>query len=151
MQINIRKATLADRDVIAGFQIDMAWETEQLKLNRNTVFLGVENALKNQNLGVYYVAEMNNAIVGSLFTTYEWSDWRNGTVIWIQSVFISPEYRKRGVYALLYDYIKNTVANDASLCGVRLYVDKSNIAAQIVYSRLGMNGEHYRVFEWMKQ
>ncbi len=151
MQIKIRKATLADRDTIASFQVDMAWETEHYKLNFDTVKLGVGNALNDKNLGEYYVAEVNHTVIGSLFTTYEWSDWRNGTVVWIQSVFVSPDFRKRGVYALLYGHVKNIVGNDASLCGIRLYVDKTNEAAQQVYSRLGMDGDHYRVFEWMKQ
>lgn len=150
MQINIRKGILADRDTIARFQVDMAWETERYKLDFDAVMSGVENALKDKSLGEYYVAEVNHKIVGSLFTTYEWSDWRNGTVIWIQSVFVAPDFRKRGVYAMLYNHVKNKVENDATLCGVRLYVDKTNEAAQKVYSRLGMDGEHYRVFEWMK-
>jgi hypothetical protein len=39
---------------------------------------------------------------------------------------------------------------DDSLRGIRLYVDRRNVRAQEVYTRLGMNGEHYQVFEWMK-
>ena len=89
-------------------------------------------------------------MVGSLLTTYEWSDWRNGTVLWIQSVYVDSRYRKQGIYGTLYSYIKTVVAADESLKGVRLYVDESNKAAREVYTRLGMNGEHYRVFEWMK-
>jgi len=86
-----------------------------------------------------------------LLTTYEWSDWRNGTVLWIQSVYVDLLFRKRGVYAALYSHIKVLVADDKSLKGIRLYVDESNQKAMEVYARLGMNGEHYRVFEWMKE
>jgi hypothetical protein len=32
---------------------------------------------------------------------------------------------------------------------LRLYVDTSNVGAQAVYTALGMNGDHYRVFETM--
>jgi GNAT superfamily N-acetyltransferase len=150
MQIDIRKARLTDRDQIAQFQVEMAWETEDYKLDGNTVLKGVETVLNNERLGIYYVAVVGNDVVGSLLTTYEWSDWRNGTVLWIQSVFVDARFRKLGIYGHLYSYIKAIVEADKSLKGIRLYVDESNKGAREVYTRLGMNGEHYRVFEWMK-
>lgn len=150
MQIEIRAARLADLEALAGFQVEMAWETENYQLDRDTVLAGVEAVLNNDQLGVYYVATVNDEIAGALLTTYEWSDWRNGTVLWIQSVFVDRRFRKRGIYALMYAYLKNRVDGDSSLKGIRLYVDESNKAARDVYARLGMNGEHYRVFEWMK-
>ena len=107
--------------------------------------------LANENLGSYYVAVIGNKVVGSLLTTFEWSDWRNGTVLWIQSVFVDSAFRKRGIYASLYSHIKTLVTADQKLKGIRLYVDESNKKAMEVYARLGMNGEHYRVFEWMKE
>lgn len=151
MEINIRRALTSDRDSIAQFQVAMAWETENYKLDYDTVSKGVETALNNEKLGVYYVAVVDNEVVSSLLTTYEWSDWRNGTVLWIQSVYVDSSHRQRGIYAALYSYIKRLVATNDSLKGIRLYVDESNTKAMGVYSHLGMNGEHYRVFEWMKE
>ena len=151
MQIQIRKGEDSDRDAIARFQIAMAWETENYKLDYETVLKGVGAVLKNEKLGAYYVAVIDNQVVGSLLTTYEWSDWRNGTVLWIQSVYVDSLFRKRGVYAALYSRVKAFVEGDESLKGIRLYVDESNQKAMEVYIRLGMNGEHYRVFEWMKE
>jgi ribosomal protein S18 acetylase RimI-like enzyme len=150
MQVEIRKARIADRDLIARFQIAMALETERFKLDYDTVISGVEAVLNNENLGIYYVAVAGNEMFGSLLTTFEWSDWRNGTVIWIQSVFVDPKFRQMGIYSRLYDHIKSLVTADERLKGIRLYVDGSNIRAREVYTRLGMDGEHYRVFEWMK-
>ena len=150
MEIEIRKAQITDFKAIAGFQIAMAWETEHYKLDPETVQKGVEAVLGNNKLGAYYIAVVDNEAVGSLLTTYEWSDWRNGTVLWIQSVFVRADFRKQGVYGALYSHIKTLVAADQSLKGIRLYVDESNKGAREVYSRLGMDGEHYRVFEWMK-
>jgi len=150
MHIEIREAQLSDLDQIVRFQIEMAWETEQYRLDPPTVLKGVETALSDHQLGTYYVAVVGNKVAGSLLTTYEWSDWRNGMVLWIQSVYIDSPYRKRGIYASLYSYIQTIVKSDETLKGIRLYVDESNTTAREVYSRLGMNGEHYRVFEWMK-
>jgi len=151
MHVEIRKAQVNDRDVIAGFQVEMAWETEGYKLDPGTVIKGVEAVLENEAHGIYYVAMAGSEVVASLLTTYEWSDWRNGTVLWIQSVYVSSLFRKRGIYATLYNHLKELVAADDSLKGIRLYVDESNKGAREVYARLGMNGEHYRVFEWIKE
>jgi len=151
MYIEIRKALKSDCNSIVRFQEEMAWDTERCKLDHDTVLKGVEAVLNSDALGVYYVAVVENEVVGSLLTTYEWSDWRNGTVLWIQSVYVDPSYRKQGVYKALYDHIKILVSEDESFKGIRLYVDESNTAAREVYLRLGMNGEHYRVFEWMKE
>lgn len=150
MEIRIRKGMYTDTNTITQFQIAMALETENFELDPRTVNQGVAAVLNNEQLGRYYVAESAGQVLGSLLTTYEWSDWRNGMILWIQSVYIRPEYRKMGVYTQLYRFIHDQVERDSGLCGIRLYVDKTNIPAQNVYARLGMNGEHYRVFEWMK-
>ncbi len=150
MHIEIRKGQDNDLEAIAGFQIAMALETENYRLDRGTVLKGVGAVLKNPGLGIYYVAVAGDRVVGSLLTTYEWSDWRNGTVLWIQSVYVDTAYRKKGIYGGLYSHVKALVASDSSMKGIRLYVDESNKKAMEVYARLGMNGEHYRVFEWMK-
>jgi GNAT superfamily N-acetyltransferase len=147
--VEIRKARMSDCNSIVEFQEKMAWETEYYKLDHDTVQRGVEAVLNNENLGLYFLAIVNDEVAGSLLTTYEWSDWRNGIVLWIQSVYVDPEYRKRGIYRALYNHIKSLVIKDESLKGIRLYVDKSNKNAHKVYSRLGMDGNHYRVFEWM--
>jgi GNAT superfamily N-acetyltransferase len=80
----------------------------------------------------------------------EWSDWRNGEVWWIHSVFIEPAYRGKGVFSKFYAYVKALVETDPKVRGLRLYVDKTNKSAQAIYGKLGMNGEHYNMFEWMK-
>lgn len=150
INIEIRKAQKSDCNSIVQFQEEMAWDTEHYKLDHNTVKQGVEAVLNNSALGIYYVATVDEELVGSLLTTYEWSDWRNGTVLWIQSVYVAPSYRNRGIYRALYNHIKSMVIKVESMKGIRLYVDESNRNAHTVYNRLGMNGEHYRVFEWMK-
>ena len=146
----IREATAIDIPVIIDFQQKMAWETEKVSLDPAILTRGVKNLFADVNLGKYYVAEENGTVVGCLMTTYEWSDWRNGTVLWIQSVYIIEPYRGKGIYKQLYNHIQEMVKKSSDLRGIRLYVDKTNKSAQHVYEKLGMNGEHYQVFEWMK-
>lgn len=147
----IRPARLEDAPAILDFQLRMAWETEGLQLDRATVTRGVQAVFDDPHKGVYWVAERDGRIVGGLMITYEWSDWRDGLVWWIQSVYILPEERGQGVYRDMYRYLRRRVEEDPGLKGIRLYVDKRNAAAQSVYERLGMSREHYEMFEWMKK
>jgi len=147
--ITVRPATFDDAIAIIDFQLNMAMETESLTLDYPTVTRGVHAVFEDSTKGSYYVAVDDKKIIGSLMTTYEWSDWRCGTVIWIQSVFIVKDYRGQGVYKKLYQYIQQLIAPESGYRGIRLYVDKTNLPAQRVYEKLGMNGEHYQVYEWM--
>ena len=146
----VRQATRSDSASIVEFQLSMAWETEELKLNEPTVIKGVAAVFEDPAKGIYYVAEVEGKVVGSLLTTFEWSDWRNGTVLWIQSVYVRPEYRKRSIFSKLYKHIQEKVNGNHDLRGIRLYADKTNIPAHGVYEHLGMTAEHYQMFEWMK-
>ena len=152
MNITIRPGLLFDIDTIADFQVKMAFETENgLKLDPTTVQKGVSAVIDDPSKGKYWLAEVNGEVVGCLLTIPEWSDWRNGTVLWIHSVYVVPKFRKNGVYKMLYAHLKVMVEESRDLRGLRLYVDKTNSNAQQVYETLGMNGEHYHLYEWMKK
>jgi ribosomal protein S18 acetylase RimI-like enzyme len=148
--VEIREARLEDAPVIVDFQIRMARSTEDLELDPDTVTRGVAAVFADPAKGAYWVAEEDGRVIGSLLTTFEWSDWRNGTVLWIQSVYVLPEWRRRGIYKRLYEHLKRQVERSPDLRGLRLYVDQRNTAAQEVYERLGMTKEHYQLYEWLK-
>lgn len=149
-EILIRPGLLFDIEAIADFQIKMAQETENLTLDSDTVHKGVSAVMDDPSKGKYWVAEVSGQVVGCLLTVNEWSDWRNGSVLWIHSVYVQPQMRKLGVFKKLYDHLKQMVMESPELRGLRLYVDKSNMSAQKVYENLGMSGEHYHLFEWLK-
>ena len=150
MNIKIRPGLLFDIDTIAEYQVKMAFETENMKLDPATVNLGVTAVMDDPGKGKYWLAEIDGKVAGCLLTIPEWSDWRNGTVLWIHSVYVHPDFRKHGVYKAMYGHLKQMVDEAHDLRGLRLYVDKTNIQAQKVYEALGMSGEHYHLFEWMK-
>jgi len=147
--ISIRPAVQDDVKHIINFQQKMAMETENVQLDPNIVAEGLKRMFEDPAKGKYYVAEGDGQVIGCLMTTFEWSEWRCGTILWIQSVYIMPAYRSKGVFKNMYEYVKSLVTPDSELRGIRLYVDKTNLAAQRVYEKLGMNGEHYQVYEWM--
>lgn len=152
--IQVREATRADISVIAAYQVAMAFESEGMPLEPETVIKGVNALMDDPGKGIYYVAyedtSSSGTLLGTLLVTREWSDWRNGWVLWIQSVYTIPASRRQGVYTALYTHIRDMVLHDDGLRGIRLYADKSNARAQAVYRRLGMTDEHYTTFEWMK-
>jgi ribosomal protein S18 acetylase RimI-like enzyme len=150
MDIIIRPGLLFDIPIIAEFQVRMALETENMQLDPATVDKGVSTVFDDPAKGKYWLAESAGKVVGCLLTIPEWSDWRNGTVLWIHSVYVPPEHRQHGIYKKLYSHLKEMVQTSSDYRGLRLYVDKSNLKAQKVYESLGMSGEHYHLYEWMK-
>ncbi len=148
--VHIRLSSEHDSNTIVDFQIAMAKETEGIDLDRETVKEGVISVYRDHQKGKYYVATYNELIVGSLMLTPEWSDWRNCWVMWIQSVYILPYYRSKGIFRSMYEHIISDVAKSDEVSGIRLYVDKKNSGAISVYEKLGMDGDHYQLFEWMK-
>jgi GNAT superfamily N-acetyltransferase len=125
----------------------MAQETEGLELNIDRLQRGVKALFNDPFKGVYYVAEINGEIVGQLMITYEWSDWRNATFWWIQSVYVHPEFRKQGIFRFLYQHIEALAKQRGDVCGLRLYVEKENERAQKTYESLGMKSSHYQMME----
>lgn len=148
--MEIKEGRANDLNDIVKFQYDMAIETEGLYLDKETLTLGVQAVLNDAQKGKYYLVEEGGQNIACLLTTYEWSEWRNGIILWIQSVYVCPEFRKKGVYTTLYQHIKEQVCSVATYKGIRLYADKTNRAAQQVYERLGMSAEHYQLYEWLK-
>ena len=148
--IEIRKAKLKDTERIVELQIQMAQETEALKLDKNVVSKGVRGVFEEPARGTYWVAEEKGKVLGMLLAIPEWSDWRNATVLWIHSLYVIPEARGQGVFKKLYMNLKKQVQKSPRLTGIRLYVDKRNKPAQKIYERLGMNKHHYELYEWLK-
>ena len=145
--ISVRKALYAEWEIIAGFQKKLALETENITLDASIVSEGVMAVFSDPGRGCYYVAETGRKIIGVLLTTFEWSDWRNGQIVWVQSVYVLPEYRSGGVFSGLFRHIRKIVETSKNYRGIRLYVDKTNKLAIEVYRRLGMSDDHYLLFE----
>lgn len=148
--ITIRRAAAEDAHALIEFNRAMALETERKELLPEVIGAGVRALLANPAAGFYVVAEADGEVIGALMLTKEWSDWRNGSFWWIQSVYVRPEYRRRGVYKRLYRHVQQLAADDPAVCGFRLYVERENAAAQLVYRALGMTETHYRVYEELK-
>ena len=145
----IREARIIDADKIIGFQKKMAKETEDMSLDHEIINQGVYAVFADPAKGKYYVAEDNSEVIGSLLITNEWSDWRNSFVWWFQSVYIEKSYRRRGIFKMMYNHIKESAIN-SGIAGLRLYVEVENTTAQKTYEAMGMSSSHYKMYEWLK-
>ena len=147
MTISIRSASQADAATIARFNALLAAETEQITLDPDRLHKGVEALLRDSSKGFYVLAKQDNAVVGQLMITYEWSDWRNGVFWWIQSVYVEKTARGTGVFKALFEYIHTLATSRPDVCGLRLYVEKKNTRAKLTYERLAMHSSHYEMYE----
>lgn len=147
MNLIIRKASDNDIDTIVTFNYLIAKETEAKLLDKNILKLGVKSVITDPSKAQYWVVESNNEIIGLLMVTYEWSDWRNGNMWWVQSVYVAEKFRRRGVFSALYNHLEHMAKDNPDCCGIRLYVEKHNKRAQKTYLSLGMNDAGYDVME----
>jgi GNAT superfamily N-acetyltransferase len=145
--MQIRPAEKQDTAVLAAFNVAMALETEDRRLDLDTVTAGVTSLLKNPPFGFYLVAEQQGCVVGALLVTFEWSDWRNKCFWWIQSVYVQPAERRRGIFTRLFHDVRSRAAAHNDVCGLRLYVEQHNHIAQATYKSLGMDESHYDMYE----
>ena len=152
-EILIRIAKAEDIPSLVEFNQAMALETEGKHLDAQILESGVEAVFHDERKGFYVVAESGGGggghIVGGLMITFEWSDWRNSWFWWIQSVYVLPDARGRGIYRKLYEFVKGQAREKKDVCGFRLYVEKENEKAQKVYKKLEIVESHYLMFEEM--
>ena len=144
--ICIREAHTDDLSILVENNLALAKETESLNLDKDVLGKGIEQALSRKECH-YFVAVISGKIVGQTMITYEWSDWRNGVIWWMQSVYVYPEYRKQGVFRTLFKHIENLARTDSQVKALRLYVMQNNNIGQRTYHSLGMNDSGYIVFE----
>jgi len=146
-EIKIRIAKEKDASAMIEFNQAMALETEGKRLDPEKISAGVRAVFGDERKGFYVVAENEDLeIIGGLMVSYEWSDWRNGWFWWIQSVYILPEGRGKGIYSRLYEFVKEKASEEGGVCGFRLYVDLENKHAQKVYESVGMFASNYLIF-----
>ena len=147
INIEIRQANPSDAPVIAEFNLRLAEETENLRLEPACVRSGVDAILRDPAKGLYFVAEVQGTVVGQVMITYEWSDWRNGDLWWLQSVYVKTEFRRQGIFRMLFDHLQKLALARKDVAGLRLYMHADNTRARSSYEKLGMKRTRYEVFE----
>ncbi|KAK7197779.1 Acetyltransferase (GNAT) family [Novymonas esmeraldas] len=152
MSYKVRQAVRDDVEAMIHMQLTMAWETEELKLDEDTLRRGMTLPFERPGVADYYVVEEveSRQVVAMLMTTQEWSDWRAGSIMWVQSVYVTPDHRRRGLFRLMYEHLRKLVETSDYYQGIRLYVETENANAMATYRSMGMEVEHYHMMKWMK-
>lgn len=144
--MEIRSATPDDVATIAEFNAAMALESEDVVLDPATLAAGVAAALADAGKAFYLLAEIDGAPAGQVMVTYEWSDWRNGWIWWLQSVYVRPEHRRAGVFSGLYRRLRALAEAQGDVHGLRLYVMRDNAGAKRAYEAAGMAHAQYDMY-----
>jgi ribosomal protein S18 acetylase RimI-like enzyme len=147
MTTTVRQAVPADAPFLVEFNSRLAAETENKTLDPGVVHAGVAAGMTDPNKASYFVAEDGHEVVGMLMLTREWSDWRNGWLWWIQSVYVRAAARRKGVFRTLYDHVYGLAKSDPTVIGLRLYMEENNHVAAKTYRGVGMEAAGYVVFE----
>lgn len=148
--MKVKKAGPEHISIIVDFQLKMAHETESITLDQSLLTKGVGQVFSDPTKGFYIIVEDDGKQIASVLLTPEWSDWRNSTFLWIQSLYVLPTYRKKGIFRKIYNFVRTMVNSTDEYAGIKLYVDENNNIAQKAYTKVGMDESHYRLFEWYK-
>jgi GNAT superfamily N-acetyltransferase len=151
----VRQARADDLPAIVEFNRCLAVETEGKVLVPEVLNAGVKSALADPDRIRYWLAELDlpPRPVGQAAITREWSDWRNGWIWWLQSVYVTPAARRQGVFRALHRHIRDEARTDRQVIGIRLYVEDANHRAQRTYQSLGMAPGGYSVYQelWLER
>ena len=147
MALTIRDAQAADAAIIADFNSRLSEETEGVPLDMSLILPSAKALLADPAKGRYWIAEIDGDIVGQIMTTLEWSDWRNGAIWWLQSVYVVENHRRDGVFSALYSHVESLARAEPDVVGIRLYVEKANDRAKATYEKLGFSMTGYQLMQ----
>lgn len=146
--VTIRPALMDDIPTLVAFNQSLALETEGHALPGATLERGILRLIERPEFGFYTVAARPGStgeVIGCTLITFEWSDWRDGIIWWIQSVYVKKEHRGQGVFRALLDHLEKRARQDPEIRGLRLYVEDENHRAHQTYDRLGLVPARYTV------
>ncbi|HEP8424917.1 TPA: GNAT family N-acetyltransferase [Pseudomonas aeruginosa] len=143
MSYSVRPAAVSDLEKLVQFTIAEAVDAEGSEIG-SSVREGVLTALKDNSYATYWVLESDGEVIGNVSIVKEWSDWNAGFYWWIQSMFIQPAYRGKGLIKLLLETVQRE-AMRANALELRLYVHKGNSAAISAYLKNGFDPSDYQI------
>jgi len=109
---------------------------------------GVKRLLREPARGFYLLAECDGVVAGQTMVTFEWSGWRDGNFWWIQSVYVAPAFRRRGVFKALFARVQHLARRAGNVCGLRLYMERGGDERARAASRaLGLAPAPYEMLE----
>lgn len=140
----IRPATPEDADILVAYTLSEALDAERRTLSRTDVQRGVAGGFTTPPKARYWVVESAGSIVASTSVVTEWSNFRGGDYWWIQSLYIVPEHRGKGLVDELLRFLVNEAKAGGAL-DIRLYGYNTNARALRAYQRFGFREAPYLI------
>jgi ribosomal protein S18 acetylase RimI-like enzyme len=140
----IRPAAPADSETLVAFTLSEALDSERRTLNRGEVQRGVAGAFDTPPKARYWVVESGGQIVAAASIVTEWSNFRGGDYWWIQSLYIVPEHRGRGLVDTILQHLVAEAKAGRAL-DLRLYGYNTNARALRAYQRFGFREAPYLI------
>ena len=142
---SVRMANVSDLETIVALTMAEARDAEGADKDVGGVRRGVRMALEDPSLATYWLAERPGAgVVGSTSVVTEWSNFHGGYYWWVQSLYVVPEHRGRGLARQLLEMLARE-ARAAGAVDLRLYVHNSNRGALETYRRCGFEVAPYTI------
>jgi len=141
----VRRATINDLPHIVNFIIQEAVESEGRAADLSKLENGISTALNNEAIAIYWMlVDQDSQPVGCTSVVKEWSDWNAGYYWWIQSLFVVPEHRGKGLLNVMMDAVA-VDAKAASSLEIRLYVHRNNARAIRAYHKAEFQPSDYQI------
>ena len=139
----IRPITKADRNTFLIFaKAFYASEAVAHTVPQSHHLKTFEQLMENDTYARGYMIETAGKPVGYALTAKTFSQEAGGMVVWIEELFILPQYRGKGLGTEFFKYVKETI--EPHVARVRLEVEPDNAAAIRLYQRMGFENLPYR-------
>lgn len=142
----IRPANGADVPTLTGFILEEAHEAEGRTLDPVVVARGLTAAVLEGAVEKYWVLERRDTgqLLGCMAVYAEWSDWYAAPYWWIQSFYIVPRARGRGLSRAMVDRLDEE-GRSAGVVELRLYAHRNNKRALSAYRSAGFAAKEYEI------
>lgn len=136
MDISLRKATGSDSAVIAAYLKKLA-EFEKLLEYCNVTESKIRDLMNEENGLNALIAENGGVPIGVMvYYFYKIATFSGKRILYVEDVFIDPEYRRCGVGKLMFDKIK-TIGKEQNCSRLEWKCLNWNTSAQRFYEEIG--------------
>ena len=134
MNITIRKMQRDDSEIVTNMMREFYTSPAVITQGSEKIFAAnVENILSGATCAEGFVFETDKKIIGYGITARSYSTEFGGECIWLEDIYIKPEYRGRGIGTKFIRHIKEIYPDKI----LRLETEHDNAAALKMYKRLG--------------
>lgn len=133
--LNIRKIRQNDKDIYVRMAKEFyASDAVLLHIGEENILNTFDELMRSDTYAECHIFEFDENIAGYSLLAKTFSQEAGGRVVWIDELYVMPEYRSRGIGRTYFEYL---FKNDPGVRRFRLEVEADNERAIKLYSSLG--------------